>query len=224
MSSICFARRMEVSPVQNTALGSFSVVCRTCSDCSAPYRSRALRPGQRLQCSRCGARLAVGRRSASLQTPLALALTGMILLVLSNVSPVMTFDVAGSTQSNLIITGVMGLVHQGYGAIALLVFFCVIGSPAIYLVLISYTLTAGALRVAWPGVATAWRWILAVEPWSLVPIFGVSCAVAVVRLDLLGTVAWDNGVVFVVLLSLCCLLLRRIIDRPRIELILEELT
>ena len=215
---------MEGSSAQNPELGSFSAVWRHCPDCAAPYRPRFLRPGQRLQCSRCGARLALGRRSASLQTPLALALTGMFLLVLSNVSPVMTFDVAGSTQTNLIITGVIGLVKQGYGVLAFLVFFCAIGAPAIYLVLISYALAAGALRAAWPGVATAWRWILAVEPWSLVPVFGVSCAVAVVRLDLLGKVDWDSGVIFVVLLSLCCLLLGRMVDRPRIEMILEELS
>jgi paraquat-inducible protein A len=166
--------------------------------------------------------LALGRRSASLQAPLALALTGIFLLVFANVSPVLTFDVAGSTQANLIITGVVGLVKQGYGPLALLVFFCAIGAPAIYLVLISYALAAGALRLAWPGVGTAWHWILAIEPWSLVPVFGVSCAVAVVRLDLLGTVDWDKGAVFVVLLSVCCLILGRMIDRPRIEIILEE--
>jgi len=214
---------MESPSAQNPALGSFPAVWRTCPDCAAPYRSRVLRPGQSLQCSRCGARLALGRRSTSLQTPSAIALTGIFLLVFANVSPVLTFDVAGSTQTNLIITGVMGLVNQGYGALALLVFFCAICAPAIYLVLISYTLVAGGLCVSLPGVATAWRWVLAVEPWSLAPVFAVSCAVAVVRLKLLGTVSWDKGAFFVLLLSLCCLALGRMVDRPRIEMILEEM-
>ena len=37
--------------------------------------------------------------------------------------PVLIFDVAGNTQSNLIITGVYGLISQGYSPVAALVFF-----------------------------------------------------------------------------------------------------
>jgi uncharacterized paraquat-inducible protein A len=47
-------------------------------------------------------------------------------------------------------------------------------------------------------------------PWNLVPVFLVACMVAVVRLDLLGTVTWQKGTVFVVLLSLCCLILEQL--------------
>jgi uncharacterized paraquat-inducible protein A len=43
-----------------------------------------------------------------------------------------------------------------------------------------------------------------------VPVFLVACMVAVVRLDLLGTVTWQKGAVFIVLLSLCCLILEQL--------------
>ena len=195
---------------------------RACPDCRAAYRLRALAPGHQLRCARCGARLAQGRKNSSLQGPLAFAFTGIALLALANFFPVMTFDVAGRMQSNLIITGISGLVDQGYGPLAALVFFCAIGAPGVYLGLLCYTLTAGMLRVRAPGLRRAWRWVVLVEPWSLVPVFAVSCLVAVVRLELLGTVRWDKGAVFVVLLSLCCLVLGRMLDRERIEILREE--
>lgn len=196
---------------------------RECPDCGASYLPRALRPGQQLRCKRCGARLAQGRRSDSLQTPLALAATGLALFVMANVTPVMTFDVAGRTQSNLVITGIAGLVGQGYGPLAVLVFFCAIGAPALYLLLLCYGLAAGILHARWPFVARVWRWVELVEPWSLVPVFLVACLVAVVRLELLGSVTWGDGAVYIVLLSLCCLVLGRMLDRERIEILREEM-
>lgn len=197
---------------------------RTCPDCTAPYRPRPLEPGHQLRCTRCGARLGQGRKSDSVQTPLAMAMTGCALLVLANIFPVMTFDVAGRTQSNLIITGISGLVEQGYGPLAVLVFLCAIGAPAIYLGLLCYTLGATMLRLRVPGLKRAWRWVELAEPWSLIPVFAVACLVAVVRLELLGNVYWGNGAVFVVLLSLCCLILGRMLDRERIEVLREDLS
>ncbi|MFZ4482886.1 MAG: paraquat-inducible protein A [Chthoniobacterales bacterium] len=197
---------------------------RTCPDCEAPFRPRPLAPGHQLRCKRCGARLGQGRKSDSLQTPMALAVTGSTLLLLANVFPVMTFDVAGRTQSNLIITGISGLFDQGYGPLAVLVFFCAIGAPAIYLGLLCYTLSATMMRARVPGLQRAWHWVELAEPWSLIPVFAVACLVAVVRLDLLGTVTWGNGAVFVVLLALCCLLLGRMLDRERIDMLREELS
>ena len=196
---------------------------RECPDCGAAYLPRALRSGQQLRCKRCGARLAQGRRSDSLQTPLALAMTGLALFVMANVTPIMTFDVAGRTQSNLVITGIAGLVDQGYGPLAVLVFFCAIGAPALYLLLLCYALGAGIFRARLPFVTRVWRWVELIEPWSLVPVFLVACLVAVVRLELLGTVIWGDGAVYIVLLSLCCLVLGRMLDRERIDILREEM-
>lgn len=197
---------------------------KSCPDCEATYRPRPLAPGQQLRCTRCGARLAQGRKSHSVQTPLALAVTGLALFVLANVYPVMTFDVAGRSQSNLIITGILGLVQQGYGPLAMLVFFCAIAAPALYLGLLCYTLSAGLLRARWPGIDRAWRWVELLEPWSLVPVFVVACLVAVVRLELLGTVYWGHGALYAMMLSLCCLVLGRMLDRERIETLREDLS
>lgn len=181
-----------------------------CHTCEAPYRHRRLSPGEKLCCSRCGELLAAPRVDSARQQGLAIAITGLVLLVLANAFPVMTFDVAGARQSNHIFTGVQGLVSQDYAPLAVLVFFCAILAPALYLLLATYVLTARCLGQTWPGDFAIWRIVERLAPWNLVPVFLVACMVAVVRLDLLGTVTWQRGVVFVVLLSLCCLVLEQL--------------
>lgn len=145
-----------------------------------------------------------------MQNGLALSLTALILLVIANILPVMTFDVAGAEQSNRIITGVRGLIAQDYGPIAGLVFFSAILAPALYLLLACYVLSARALGRTWPLDFHAWRIVEWLAPWNLIPVFAVACLVAVVRLELLGTVNWRSGALFVVLVSICFLVLEQL--------------
>lgn len=181
-----------------------------CHACEAPYRHVFLASGEKLYCSRCGELLDSGRSATARQQALALAMTGLVLLGLANVYPVMTFNVAGATQSNHIFTGVQGLISQGYAPLAVLVFFSAILAPALSLVLASYVLSARCLGLVWPGDFRLWRVVEWLAPWNLVPVFAVACLVAVVRLDLLGTVSWQQGAFFVVLLSVCILALEQI--------------
>jgi len=181
-----------------------------CHACEAPYRHRRLAPGEKLYCSRCGEKLAAARRERILQVGLALSLTALVLLVMANVFPVMTFDVAGAEQSNHIITGVRGLVDQDYAPIAALVFFSAILAPALYLLLGCYVLSARVLGRTWPFDFQVWRIVEWLAPWNLIPVFAVACLVAVVRLDLLGTVSWRTGALFVVLVSLLLLVLEQL--------------
>jgi paraquat-inducible protein A len=154
--------------------------------------------------------LDVARLQGIRQDGLALALTGLVLLVLANVYPVMTFSVAGARQSNYIMTGVYGLIEQGYASLAGLVFFCAVLAPGLYLLLGSYVLAARCFGRPWPLDFQIYRVVDWLAPWNLMPVFLVACLVAVVRLDLLGNVVWRTGAVFIVLLSVCCLLLEQV--------------
>jgi paraquat-inducible protein A len=154
--------------------------------------------------------LAAPRVESARQNALALALTGLVVLVMANIFPIMTFNVAGAHQSNHIFTGVAGLLAQDYAPLAVLVFFCAMLAPAVNLLLAVYVLTARCLGRIWPGDFLMWRVMEFIAPWNLVPVFLVACMVAVVRLKLLGTVTWNQGVIFVVLLSLCCLVLEQL--------------
>jgi paraquat-inducible protein A len=163
------------------------------------------------------------RDSHSLQAAWALATAGLMLVIPANVEPVLTFNVAGNTQSNLVVTGVFGLFAQGYWPVALLVFFGAIAAPAIHLAAVWYVLAGCCLGRPWPElvkVSNVADWL---ESWNLVPVYAIATLVAVVKLDMLGKVEWQRGAIWVVALSLCSLLTVQIFDRQQVESRLEEL-
>ena len=200
-----------------------SAECLSCPLCAAAVQDRELQPREELRCGRCGTTVKRLHRGDPSHHLWAMASTGLILCVLANVNPILTFDVAGNTQSNLIITGVVGLVRQGFWPVAMLVFFCAIAAPALHLAAVWYVAGSCCVGRRWPGVAAAARLGEVIAPWSLVPVFGIACGVAVVKLDMLGTVYWDAGIVWIALLGVCSLALAQLMDREWIERRLAEL-
>ena len=195
----------------------------SCPSCEAACRDRPLSPRTELRCRRCGVRLKKRQGAHSLQAAWAFATAGLIFLIPANVEPVLTFDVAGNTQSNLIVTGVFGLFAQGYWPVALLVFFGAIAAPALHLTAVWYVLAVCCVGLRWPGLARVFRIADWLESWNLVPVYAVATLVAVVKLDMLGKVEWQQGALWVVALSLCSLLTVQIFDRQWVEARLEEL-
>lgn len=195
----------------------------SCPECEAACRDRELPPRAALCCGRCGAVLRKQTWSRSLQPAWALATAGLIFVILANVNPILTFDVAGNTQSNLIVTGVFGLFHQGYWPVALLVFFSGIAGPALHLAAVWYVAAACCLSRRWPALPRVVKLAEALEQWNLVPVYAVATVVAVVKLDMLGTVAWQQGAFWVLALSLCSLFAVQLFDRGLVEERLEEL-
>jgi paraquat-inducible protein A len=177
-----------------------------------------------LRCGRCGVTVRKQTGSRSLQPAWALATAGLLLVALANVNAILTFDVAGNTQSNLIVTGVYGLFDQGYWPVAALVFFAGIAGPGLHLAAVWYVATACCLGLRWPGLLRMAKFAEVMESWNLVPVYAVATVVAVVKLDMLGTVAWQQGALWVLALSLCSLLAVQFFDRNLVEERLEELT
>jgi paraquat-inducible protein A len=194
-----------------------------CPECEAPCRDHALPPKSVLKCGRCGVLVKKRSESKSLQRAWAMATAGLFFVVLANVNPILTFDVVGNTQSNLIVTGVFGLFKQGYWPVAGLVLFAGIAGPALHLASVWYLLAACCLRLRWPGLRGAAKMAEALESWNLVPVYAIATVVAVVKLDMLGTVAWQKGALWVLALSLCSLLTMQFFDRHLVEDRLEAL-
>jgi len=176
-----------------------------------------------LRCRRCGVLVRKQSETQSLQPAWALTSAGLLLIVLANVTPILTFDVAGNTQSNLIVTGIFGLFRQGYWPVALLVAFAGIVGPALHLGSMWYVLAACCLRQSWPGLRQADHLAERMESWNLVPVYAVATVVAVVKLDMLGTVSWQVGALWVVILSLCSLFAMQLFDRDLVNKRLEAL-
>lgn len=195
-----------------------------CPLCGAPVRDREIHHGEELRCGRCRQVIRRIHRGDPSHHLWAVSSTGLILCVLANVFPILTFDVAGNTQSNLVITGVTGLNNQGFWPVAALVFFCAIAAPVLHMASVWYVAGACCTGKRWPEVDRVAHFAGHMTPWSLVPVFVIACFVAVVKLDMLGTVYWDSGIVWLSLLGLCSLVLAQITDRDFIAERLRNLT
>ena len=195
----------------------------SCPECDAACRDRELSARTVLRCGRCGVTVRKRAGSRSLQPAMAFASAGLFLVVLANVNAILTFDVAGNMQSNLIVTGVFGLFDQGYWPVAGLVFFAGIAGPALHLAAMWYVAAACSFSRRWPGLRRAAKFAEAMEAWNLVPVYAVATVVAVVKLDMLGMVEWQQGALWVLALSLCSLFAMRFFDLNVVEDHLEEL-
>jgi len=193
-----------------------------CRLCRARICDRPLQRDEELRCARCSELVKKGGGITSPQAALALSITGLLLVGLANAFPILSFDVAGNTQSNRIVTGVFALRDQGYAPIALLVFFCAIAAPALHFAAVAYVALAGCVRLRLPGLRRAAHAAEILESWSLAPVFAIACVVAVVKLDMLGTVNWDSGIGWIALLALCSLALGQVFDSEAIEEMMKE--
>jgi paraquat-inducible protein A len=178
-----------------------------CHHCATRVPIPPLRRGEAVRCGVCRQIAHRMPRLESFQPACALAGSGLIFLLLANTYPIMTFSVAGNTQSNDIITGVLVLFSQGYWPIAVLVFFCAILAPALYFSGVAFVAACCETGLRPPGTRRILGMVERVESWSLVPVFAAACLVAVVKLDLIGSVYWQVGVFWVFCLSLCSLAL-----------------
>lgn len=189
----------------------------SCPECEAECRDRTLAPGASLECGRCGVVVKKHHDPRALQRAWAICTAGLVFFVLANIEPIMVFDVSGNTQSNHIITGVTKLVQQNYSTVALLVFFGAIAAPALHLAAAWYVLSGCCLGCRWPFVEKITKACELLSPWNLVPVYAVAIVVAVVKLDMLGSIEWKQGAFWIVALSLSSLITQQLFDRRQVE-------
>ena len=194
-----------------------------CPHCEASCVERTLSPGQELRCARCGSTVFeyVGKRT--LQPAMALSMTGVFVLLLANTVPVLNFEVVGRMQSGFIITGVTELINQGYWPIAALVFFAGILAPFLYLGSICYVSTACVLSLRLPWMRRILAFVYDVEPWNLVPVYSIATVVAVVKLNMLGTVDWEPGARWILSVAILSLFAQQTFNQQLVEERLELL-
>lgn len=193
-----------------------------CPRCMASCRDRDLKTHEYLRCGRCGHEVKSSKEGRGIQAAWAFSTAGLILMILANMYPVMIFSVAGNAQENHIVTGVLGLIHQGYAPIAALVFFSAIAAPTLHLLIVWYLSAACVLNRHWPATPQLLKISSVLESWNLMPVFAISCVVSVVKLETLGTVSWMFGAFWIAMFSLCSLLTIQFFDRQFLLIRWEE--
>jgi paraquat-inducible protein A len=142
----------------------------------------ALPEGGAARCSRCGALLYRQRRD-SIEHTLLLALAALILFVIANTFPFLTFELEGNADTSTLLTGAWSLYEQGMWPLAILVLLAATVMPLIWLVCAIYVLLPLALgRVPW-RVAEVFRITELLRPWSMMEVYLLGVIVAYVKLS-----------------------------------------
>lgn len=176
-----------------------------CRDCGLVQHVPALPPGARVVCPRCDAVLRMTRQDP-FNLPLALNITGLILLGLGSSMTIMSLSSSGQHSVASLLSGPIGLERYGLQAVAIVVIITTVAVPlARVLGMIAVLL---ALRLARPPVWTKGVYALVehLRPWSMIEIYLLGVFVAYVKLTSmahidLGAALYALGALTVVMVA-----------------------
>lgn len=158
-----------------------------CQDCGLPHALPGPTRDHRAECVRCGAVLR-HFRTGSLQRCGALTGAALILFVVANLFPVLTFELEGRAQSATLFSATTALWDGGFQILAVLVFFVLILAPLVEMLATLYVVLPLAFdRRPPPGAARAFRAAQRMRPWAMAEVFLLGLTVAYVKLSGLAT-------------------------------------
>ncbi len=162
-----------------------------CQECDLLQRIPPLPVGGRARCARCGFLLAARPRDP-LELPLVLTLTALIVFVVANAMPLMDLAAVGRYASTTILGGARQMWLDGERITAMIVVFCAVIAPALYLLLMLAVLLAARRPPLphWSGELL--RWGLHMQPWAMYDVMLLGILVALIKIAQLATV--DPGV------------------------------
>lgn len=174
-----------------------------CHECDLLQRLPSGPVRGRIRCVRCDGVL--DRRGHEVITmPLALGISALTLLVVSNSFPLLEFSIQGQRDSIYLLGGIWALYGQGMPLLASVVLLTTLIAPALHVGLLIYVYLPLRFGRQPAAFASALRLLQAVMPWSMLEIFLLGVLVAGVKLAEQATIvpgpaAWALGVLVVLL-------------------------
>lgn len=158
-----------------------------CHECDLLQRQPLIAHHCNVLCGRCGAVL-FRNIPDSVNRTIALALAGLILFIVANVYPFLSFEVGNQATQTTLFTGVRALYAQGIWALAALVFFTSILAPLIQLLLMLYIFIPIKMDSAALYTKAAFRLLNTIRDWNMIEVFMIGILVALVKLTKMATI------------------------------------
>jgi paraquat-inducible protein A len=174
-----------------------------CPECDMLQREIALPRGGRAECCRCGETLYRSAR-AGLSHIVALSVAAFILFFIANTLPIAALDLgpAGYTETNLLGT-VEAVRDQDRPFVALMILWTGIVAPALEIGAMVYMVLPLWLGYCPDGLSLAFRIAPMARVWSLMDVFMLAVAVALIKLgDLARVVPGPALIAFAALIVL----------------------
>src|SRR5258708_18341813 len=141
-----------------------------CTACDLVHRRDVIMGKARVRCVRCRAEL-YRTNSASIDTAIALAVTAVVLLVLSNVYPLVALQLNGSVRATTLVGAAIGLYNQGYAPVAALLLLTTLLVPVFQISGLLYVLVPLRAGRRAPGQNELFRALMHLRPWAMSEVF-----------------------------------------------------
>jgi paraquat-inducible protein A len=158
-----------------------------CHACDLVHRRQASVPNTRVRCVRCRAEL-YRTHSTRIDTAIALAVTASVLLVLSNLFPLVALQLNGTTRATTLVGAALGLYAQGYASIGALVLLTTLFIPLFQIASLLYVLMPLRMHRRAPRQNELFRTLTRLRPWALPEVFMLGALVALVKLSAMAQV------------------------------------
>ncbi|HEY0799556.1 MAG TPA: paraquat-inducible protein A [Steroidobacteraceae bacterium] len=177
-----------------------------CSSCDLAHRAGMGPAAERTRCARCRAPLQ-RPENGSIDTAIALAVTALVLFLLSNAYPLVAILYNGTTRAATLVDAVLAFYHQGHLFLAALVFITTVVGPFLQIACLLYLLIPLRRNHQAPGQDTIFRLLSQVRPWTFIEVFMLGALVALVRVAayarvIPGVALWSCGLLMLTLAAL----------------------
>ncbi len=157
-----------------------------CHECDLIHRIQSLTPGADFKCTRCGSTL-YSHKHNSLDRTLSLAITGLILFVISNTYPLISLANEGYELKITLFQSAMELYDQDMWALSFLVFFTCILAPFIQLSGFFYILVHLKFNRSPWMLPFVFRLLQKTYLWGMMEVFMLGILVSMVKLAEIAT-------------------------------------
>jgi paraquat-inducible protein A len=123
-----------------------------------------------------------------MDTAIALALSALVLLGLSNVYPLVTLELNGSMRTATLMRAVWDMYLQGYAPVAVLVLLTTVLVPLFQISALLYLLISLRTNRPVPGRNELFRMLTRLRPWAMSEVFMLGALVAMVKLSAMASV------------------------------------
>ena len=182
-----------------------------CPHCDLLLQATQVSIGVKAQCPRCGC-LLYRPRQHSIERTLALALTGLILILPANLLPLVGIKILGNVKDCTLWSGVTTLYAEGMWGVAVLVFLASMLFPLIkvlFAFLVSWHLYWQRFR---PSLLLWMRVLQHMEEWAMLEVYTLGIIVACVKLSSMSELRFGFGLYAFVALLLVAVMLSSSLD------------
>ncbi len=158
-----------------------------CHECDFLHSIQPVPAGGKALCTRCGAFLYKNIPN-SLERALALNLSALMLFIMANIFPFISLKTSGRVEETVFISSILTFYRMGMGDVGVLVFLTSFLFPFLTIAGMLYVLLPLKYGYRLWRMASVYRMVKAITPWSLLGVFMLGLLLSIIKLRDLATV------------------------------------